>query len=188
MFDFNLTNEEIVAKNSTLTVLPIPCRELENLLGFAGLAKHNAVTGAWEGSLIDVMSDPPIGLEALAEGLEELFSHLNKPRSTGVDTFEQPWASKMDELLGGLQLAGLVDSQFVEDVLALAGGYKYPGITVSSVQEARESNEKTEASHVNVQRYHELLNIHISPLMLDTNATSEDWQNGLDAMASAWGN
>jgi len=188
MFDFNLTNEEIVAKNSTLTVLPIPCRELENLLGFAGLAKHNAVTGAWEGSLIDVMSDPPIGLEALAEGLEELFSHLNKPRSTGVDTFEQPWASKMDELLGGLQLAGLVDSQFVEDVLALAGGLAYPDLDVNKVQEIRESEAAVQASIENEEKYKALYNAHISPLMLNPTATSDDWQHGLDTMANEWGN
>jgi len=187
MFDFDLTNEEIVAKNSTLTVLPIPCKELENLLGFAGLAKRNAVTGAWEGSLIDFMTDAPIGGEALAEGLGELFSHLNKPRSTGVDTFDQPWASKMNELLGGLQMAGVVDSQFTADVLELAGGLAYPDLDVNKVQEIRESEAAVQASLENEAKYSGLYNAHISPLMLNPNATSEDWQYGLDTMANEWG-
>ncbi len=88
----DMTNEEAVAYYSPVTSSYIPCSDLENLLGWADLAKRNAVTGAWEGVLIDFMNEPYIdlGLEALAEGLRELFSHLNKPRSTGVDSNEQP--------------------------------------------------------------------------------------------------
>ena len=185
----DMTNEEAVAYFAPLTVSYIPCGELENLLGFAGVAKRNAVTGAWEGSLIDFMQS--IAVPALSEGLGELFSHLNKPRSTGCDTHEQPWASKMADLLAGLEAVGQIDAQFTVDVVALAGGYAHAGLDVTSVQALRDA-EAAQAIEdaaraefdVKMQRYNELYNIHISPLATDENADDAAWTAALLAMSN----
>ena len=191
----DMTNEEAVAYFSPLTMSYIPCGELENLLGFAGLAKRNAVTGAWEGSLIDFMQSNAV--PAISEGLGELFSHLNKPRSTGVDTFEQPWASKMADLLGGLELTSVIDAQFTADVVALAGGYAHADLDVNTVQALRDEEAERVAAEeaqaiedaaraefdVKMQRYNELYNIHISPLATDENADDAAWVSALQAMS-----
>ena len=185
----DMTNEEAVAYFAPLTVSYIPCGELENLLGFAGVAKRNAVTGAWEGSLIDFMQS--IAVPALSEGLGELFSHLNKPRSTGCDTHEQPWASKMSDLLAGLEAVGQIDAQFTVDVVALAGGYAHADLDVTSVQALRDA-EAAQAIEdaaraefdVKMQRYNELYNIHISPLATDENADNAAWTAALLAMSN----
>ena len=137
-----MTNAEAVAYYGPLTESYIPCGDLENLLGFAGLAKRNAVTGAWEGSLIELMNS---NIPALSEGLGELFSHLNNPRSIGCDTQEQPWASKMSDLLAGLVTVGIVNTQFVADVVALAGGYTYPALDEAAVQAVRDQHAADEA-------------------------------------------
>ena len=185
----DMTNEEAVAYFAPLTTSYIPCGELENLLGFAGVAKRNAVTGAWEGSLIDFMQS--IAVPALSEGLGELFSHLNKPRSTGCDTHEQPWASKMADLLAGLEAVGQIDAQFTADVVALAGGHAHAGLDVTSVQALRDA-EAAQAIEdaaraefdVKMQRYNELYNIHISPLATDENADDAAWTAALLAMSN----
>ena len=185
----DMTNEEAVAYFAPLTSSYIPCGELENLLGFAGLAKRNAVTGAWEGSLIDFMQS--IAVPALSEGLGELFSHLNKPRSTGCDTHEQPWASKMSDLLAGLEAVGQIGAQFTVDVVALAGGYAHADLDVTSVQALRDA-EAAQAIEdaaraefdVKMQRYNELYNIHISPLATDENADNAAWTAALLAMSN----
>ena len=192
----NMTNEEAVAYFAPLTSSFIPCGELENLLGFAGLAKRNAVTGAWEGSLIDFMQGNTV--PALSEGLGELFSHLNKPRSTGVDTMEQPWASKMADLLTGLEAVGQIDAQFASDVVELAGGYAHAGLDVDAVQALRDEEAARVAAEaaqaiedaaraefdVKMQRYNELYNIHISPLATDENADNAAWTAALLAMSN----
>ena len=185
----DMTNEEAVAYFAPLTVSYIPCGDLENLLGFAGVAKRNAVTGAWEGSLIDFMQSNAV--PALSEGLGELFSHLNKPRSTGCDTHEQPWASKMADLLAGLEAVGQIDAQFTSDVVALAGGYAHAGLDVDAVQALRDA-EAAQAIEdaaraefdVKMQRYNELYNIHISPLATDENADNAAWTAALLAMSN----
>ena len=193
----DMTNEEAVAYFSPLTASYIPCGELENLLGWADLANRNAVTGAWQGVLIDFMNEPYLGFEALGEGLAELFSHLNKPRSIGCDTNEQPWGSKMADLLGGLEAAGLIDAQFTADVVALGGGYAHEGLVEDDIQALRdEETERVAAEEaqaiedaaraefdVKMQRYNELYNIHISPLATDENADDAAWVAALQAMS-----
>ena len=187
-----MTNEEAVAYFGTLTNSYVPCSDLENLLGWAGLAKRNAVTGSWEGSLIDFMNSNAV--PELSDGLSELFSHLNKPRSVGVDTFQQPWGGNMSDLLGGLEAVGQVDSSFTASVYELAGGLAYPDIDAGSVQSVREEGEARAAENAAVQdfslkmnRYNELFNIHISPLADDI-SSDDDWVAALNAMASDWSN
>lgn len=192
----DMTNEEAVAYFTPLTNSYVPCAELENLLGYAGKATRNAITGAWEGSLIDFMQSNVV--PELCDGLLELFSHLNKPRSIGCDTHEQPWGSKMSDLLGGLEAVGQVDASFTASVVSLAGGYSNPLLTVTEVQLLRDEEavrvaaEEAQAIEdaaraefdVKMQRYNELYNIHISPLATDENADDAAWTAALLAMSN----
>lgn len=108
--------------------------ELENFLGEESLAKRNAITGAWEGVLIDTMNE---GGE-IGEGLEELFSHLNKPRSVVVETSKTPWAEKASLLISGLFVADKISESQANAIYALAGGKAIPdGVTLDDVAAAR---------------------------------------------------
>ncbi len=184
----DMTNEEAVAYYGPLTVSYIPCGDLENLLDWSGVAKRNAITGAWEGSLIDFMVSNAV--PALSEGLGELFGHLNKPRSTGVDSNEQPWAGSMADLLGGLEAVGLIDASFTADVVELAGGYAYPDLDVAAVQLIRDEHEAQAAEaaaradfDIKLARYNELYNIHIATLAVDNTADDSSWVAALQAMS-----
>ncbi len=191
-----MTNEEAVAYYLPITNAYIPCGDLENLLGWSGKAKRNAISGAWEGSLIDFMNSNAV--PALSEGLSELFSHLNKPRSTGVDTNLQPWAGKMSDLLSGLEAAGQIDAAFTADVVALAGGYAHEGLVEADIQALRDEEAARVAAEaaqaiedaaraefdVKMQRYNELYNVHISPLATDSNADDAAWTAALLAMSN----
>ena len=184
----DMTNEEAVAYYSPITVSYVPCGDLENLLGWADLAKRNAVSGAWEGSLIDFMNSEAV--PALSDGLRELFSHLNKPRSVGCDTDSQPWASKMADLLGGLEAVGQITASFTADVVALAGGYAYADLDVDAVQLIRDEEAQRVADLAGMNaatelltRYDELYNIHIAPLHVDYSTTDADWAAALQAMS-----
>jgi hypothetical protein len=192
----DMTNEEAVAYYSPITVGYIPCGDLENLLGWADLAKRNAVSGAWEGSLIDFMIMQGM-VPALSDGLRELFSHLNKPRSIGCDTDSQPWASKMADLLSGLEAVDMIDASLTADVVALAGGYAYPDLDVDAVQLLRDEEAQRvldqeaadaeavarEAVKAQAGRYTSLYNAHISSLMTGTDASDATWVAALQAMA-----
>jgi len=191
----DMTNEEAVAYYSPITMSYVPCGDLEDLLGWADLAKRNAVSGAWEGSLIDFMSSEVV--PAISDGLRELFSHLNKPRSVGCDTDSQPWASKMADLLGGLEAVNMIDASFTADVVALAGGYAYEDLDVDAVQLLRDEEAQRvldqeaadaeaaarSAFDVKMVRYNELYNIHIAPLAVDQDADDSSWVTALQAMS-----
>lgn len=178
----DMTNEEAVAYYSPLTVSYVPCGDLENLLGWASLAKRNAITGAWEGSLIDFMNSNAV--PALSDGLGELFSHLNKPRSVGCDTDSQPWGSKMADLLAGLELVGQITAAFTADVVALAGGYAHPDLDVDTVQALRDRENIKD----NWARYDGLVNVHIVPVMDNPSSTDEDIAAACIALSNAWSN
>ena len=184
----NMTNEEAVDYYSPLTSLPIPCGDLENLLDWAGLAKRSAVSGSWEGSLIDFMLGNTV--PSLSDGLTELFGHLNKPRSQSVESNLQPWGGKMDDLLDGLLAVGQITQLVADDVVALGGGYAYPDLDVAAAQAVRDdhaSQALEDAARaefdVKMQRYNELYNIHISPLATDSNADDAAWVAALQAMS-----
>ena len=192
----DMTNEEAVAYYGPITVSHVPCGDLENLLGWADLAKRNAVSGAWEGSLIDFMSSEAV--PAISDGLRELFSHLNKPRSVGCDTDSQPWASKMADLLGGLEAVNMIDASFTADVVALASGYAHADLDVDAVQLLRDEEAQRvldqeaadeevaarAAVQVKIERYASLYNTHISSLMTGTDASDATWVAALQAMAN----
>ena len=127
-----LTDADIHAELSALTVSAISIAELENFFDFEQLAKRNPITGAWEGVLIDRLN---LG-GALGEGLAELFSHVNKPRSEQVNTNEIEWAVKAADLLVGLQAVGDITADQASGFVALGGGYKHDGIVVQDVTDA----------------------------------------------------
>jgi len=181
----DMTNEEAVAYYSPLTVSYIPCGDLENLLDWAGVAKRNAVSGAWEGSLIDFMN--VIGIPALSEGLGELFSHLNKPRSMTIDTNTQPWAGKMSGLLAGLEQAGAINFSLTDSVVALAGGYLNPELDESAVQALRDEEAVRVKRNSDNAKFSALFNEHVSGLM-DGSGSDADIIAGIQAMASNWSN
>ena len=180
----DMTNAEAVAYYGPLTNRYIPCAELENLLGYADLANRNAVSGAWEGSLIDFMNSNTV--PALTAGLEELFSHLNKPRSTGCDTHEQPWASKMSDLLAGLEAVAQIDAAFSADVVALGGGFVNADLDEAAVEVVRVDGAIAEAERLANEaymveqnaaksNYDQLYNQHIAPLYSAKDMTDASW-------------
>lgn len=142
MFDSGLDDATISAYLSSVTNKDLSVAALENFLGEEKLARRNPVTGAWEGELITAMSE---GGE-LGEALEELFSHLNKPRSVAIETSKMPWASKAGLLVTGLFLAAKISEQQAQKVYDLAGGKANPqGVSVESVAALRASYEAEKA-------------------------------------------
>ena len=191
----DMTNAEAVAYYGPLTFSYIPCAELENLLGYADLANRNAVSGAWEGSLIDFMNSNTV--PALTAGLEELFSHLNKPRSTGCDTHEQPWASKMSDLLAGLEAVAQIDASFSADVVALGDGLAHEDLDEAAVEAIRVDGAAAEAERLASEaymveqnaaksNYDQLYNQHIAPLYSAKDMTDASWTAALQAMSDNW--
>lgn len=136
-----MTFGEILVELEGLTLVDINIADLENYLDFEGLAKRNPVTGAWEGTLVDIMQSS----SPLAGGLGELFSHINKPRSVVVATTEKTWAMKADALLDGLQSGGVISVEQVEGFYSMGGGKKYPGVTLQDISDAIASENAEQA-------------------------------------------
>lgn len=191
----DMTNAEAVAYYGPLTNSSLPCGDLENLLEWAGLANRHAISGAWEGSLVDFMNSNAV--PALSVGLAELFQHLNKPRSMTIDTNVQPWASKMADLLGGLELAGQVTAAVTADVVALAGGYQNELLDEAAVEAIRAAGIVSEAERLaneaymveqnaTKSNYDQLYNQHIAPLYSAKDMTDASWSAALQAMSDNW--
>lgn len=132
--DAGLSDAEIVALLDASTATDIPVADLENFLDFEGLAKRNPITGAWEGPLADEIVNNVYGL---GPSLGELFSHINKPRSTVVDTTVSPWGLNAKALTDGLVSAGLLTADQQVAFYALGGGRPNEGITEQDVADAR---------------------------------------------------
>ena len=145
-----MSNEEAELYFGVLTENAIACGDLVNQLDWSSLARKNPVTSNWEGPLVDFMSSPPAGAEALAEGLKELFSHLNKIRSVTIDTNEQPWAGKLDGLCSGLVAVGVIDESFKDKVVELGGGYAHAGTDYQAIRDQHEADlsESAEAERI----------------------------------------
>jgi len=179
----DMTNDEAVAYYGPMTANPIPCGDLENLLNWGGYANRSSVTGSWEGPLVEFMTDAPTGGEVLAEGLDELFTHLNQPRSMNIDTTEQPWAGKMDALLDGLLVAGVISQDLIDDVVALGGGQPNVG---TDYQAIRDEYAAGEIALENVAKWSTLYNEHISPVI--EGGDDAAIVAGINAMAANWSN
>jgi len=185
----NLTNAEAVAQYKDLTNQPMPIGEVEFFLSQNGLANRNAITGAWEGVVVDAISTVP--------DLALLFQHLNGPRNVSVDTTDPAWATLCGTLLSSLLSAGILSQAQVDSFVALGGGYEYPDLDEAAVQSLRDAEAQrvldqeaadAEAAaradfETKLARYHELYNIHIAPLAVDNTADDSSWVAALQAMS-----
>ena len=174
----DMNNEEATQYYGPMTLNPIQCGDLENLLNWGGYASRNSVTGAWEGSLVDLMLLNAV--PELSEGLDELFTHLNQPRSTVIDTTTQPWASKMELLLNGLVVAGVVSTDLMYDVIDLGGGQPNIGTDYQAIRDAAAAKAIYEA---NCKRHAVLFNEHVAPVLGDGPFAIIE---GLTNMAANW--
>ena len=157
------TDAEIAAFLSAVTPAPILIADLENFLDFEGLAKRNPLTGAWEGTLPDEVSNNVYGL---GSGLAALFSHINKPRSIHIDTTVDPWASDAHALMGGLLAAALITQAQYDVFYALGGGHGHD-VTAQDVADARTLWQAEELARV------------------EEEAAALDYQNWVDAYWSS---
>lgn len=132
------TDAEIASLLNASTVKDIPIADLENFFTFEGLANRNAVTGAWEGPLIDELNNNVYGL---GPGLKKLFEHINKSRSVIIDTTVSPWAEDAWLLTGGLLLAGLVTQAQYDGFYALGKGRKFGDVVEADVAQARADHQ-----------------------------------------------
>jgi len=135
------TPAQIAALLAVRTVRPIQIADLENYVAFKGIAWRNPITSDWEGPLIVAMGNEAFPAD-LRGGIGALLGHVNKPRSVIIDTTQDPWASQASALLPGLLATGILSQTQVGEVLALAGGYRYPGVDESAVDAAIELEEK----------------------------------------------
>jgi len=129
------TPAEIAALLAVRTNRPIPIADLENYLFQNNIARRNGKTGEWQGPLIDAMDNGNFPAE-LRGGIEELMSFINLRNSVSIDTTKEPRASQNAGLLPGLVAIGVITQSQAGDVLALAGGYKYPGVNATAVEAA----------------------------------------------------
>jgi hypothetical protein len=135
------TPAQIAALLAVRTVRPIQIADLENYVAFEGIAWRNPITSDWEGPLIVAMQNDAFPAD-LRGGIGALLGHVNKPRSTIIDTTQEPWASQASALLPGLLVTGILSETQVGEVLALAGGYRYPGVDEAAVDAAIELEGK----------------------------------------------
>jgi hypothetical protein len=135
------TPAEIAALLAVRTNRPIMVADLENYVFQNGIARRNGKTGEWQGPLIDAMDNGNFPPE-LRDGIEELMSFINLRNSVSIDTTKEPRASQNAGLLPGLVAIGVITQTQAGDVLALAGGYKYPGVDAAAVQAAIDAEAK----------------------------------------------
>ncbi len=136
-----LEPSQIALVLSSVTNANIPVAELENLLSEESLARRNPITGAWEGVLVDKMLEG----DAIGDGLEELFSHLNKPRSVSIETSQRPWAEKSYSLVRALVDSGELSEVQVLKIYELAGGRIFGDVSEQDVLDAKSANDAEEA-------------------------------------------
>jgi hypothetical protein len=135
------TPAQIAALLAVRTNKPIQIADLENYVAFQGIAWRNPITSDWEGPLIVAMQNDAFPAD-LRGGIGALLGHVNKPRSVIIDTTQEPWASQASALLPGLLATGILSETQVGEVLALAGGYQYPGVDEAAIEAAIALEEK----------------------------------------------
>lgn len=150
-----LSDEQIAAVLSSVTVRPVPLWAFENFLDEQGLGQRG-LNLKWEGSLPSVASLPG----ELGEGVAQLFGHINKLRAEQIDTSIQdvkeliaagrftdgefariPWCLKADALLEGLIQAEVITEQHREGFYALGDGLKHGIVTVEQIDKLRTQHQ-----------------------------------------------
>lgn len=131
-----LSDEQIAAVLSSVTVRPVPLWAFENFLDEQGLG-YRDLSGKWRGTLPDAVSLP----DPLGSGVTVLFSHVNKLRAEQIDTTQQPWCLMAAELLAGLIQASIITEQHRDGFYALGGGLRHGVVTASQVDELRTQHQ-----------------------------------------------
>lgn len=154
-----LSDEQIAAVLSSVTVRPVDFQLFNNYMYEQGLASKHPITGKWQGPLPELSEADG---HPLQDGVGKLYSHLNKPQSVQIDTSSQdvkeliatgrlqngvfdrqPWCLMAAELLAGLIQAGIITEQHREGFYALGGGLKHGIVTVEQVSELRTKHQFT---------------------------------------------
>jgi hypothetical protein len=134
------TPAEIAALLAVRTVKPLAVADLEHYLFVQKIANRHPVTSAWQGPLINAMQNESFPTE-LREGIEELMSFVNNRSSVSIDTTQEPRASQTASLLPALLATGVLTETQAGEILALAGGHKFPGIDEAAVQAAIDAEQ-----------------------------------------------
>ena len=168
------TDQQIASILSSVTRYPVPISELENMLDFNGLAKRNPINGSWEGPIADeIIND----VHGLGDGLSELFSHINKSRSTEIAMNVPSWAERAGLLVSGLVASGIMTPFIADSVYALGGGKLYGDVTADDVSSSRTSHanavtERDRVAEIEALSF-ELLNNYINPAKADTSKDAD---------------
>ena len=155
---------------------------MENFLDFQGLAKRNAITAIWEGALPNEVTNNAFGLSA---GLSQLFNHLNKHRSTVVDTTVQPWAVDAKDLTNGLLAAGLITQVQLDAFYGLGGGQPNAKVVEKDVVDSRNTYNAQQTEELRQDSIRslqaEIENNYINPAISDGKTTAEELRAAIKA-------
>jgi hypothetical protein len=132
--DQGMSDADIASLLAASTNKDIAISELENFLDFENLAKRDALSGSWVGTLPDEVTNNVFGL---GPGLANLFSHMNKPRSVIIDTTVSPWATDALALTNGLLAAGLITQAQYDGFYDLANGRPNPNLVEQDIVDSR---------------------------------------------------
>lgn len=152
-----LSDEQIAAVLSSVTVRPVDFQLFNNYMYEQGLASKHPITGQWQGPLPELSETDG---HPLQDGVGKLYSHLNKPQSVQIDTSiqdvkeliatgrlqngafdRQPWCLMAAELLAGLIQAEVITEQHRKGFYALGGGLRHGVVTASQVAELRTQHQ-----------------------------------------------
>jgi len=166
--DDGMSDADIASLLAASTNKDISIAELENFLDFEKLAKRDALSGSWVGVLADEVTANAFGL---SEGLSELFSHMNKPRSVIVDTTVSPWSTGALALTSGLLAAGLITQAQYDGFYDLANGRPNPNLVEQDIIDSRNAYQ-AEVAEQNRQDSilslkAEIENMYINPAVSD---------------------
>ena len=178
---------------SSLTGNPIDLQALENFLSDEGLAWRDEITGNWAGPVPAVVA---VGGD-LGAGVAELLRHLNKIRSVHIESNKPEWALKCSSLLAGLVLAGVITQEQSDAVIALGGGRRHGIISEQDVldaiaaEEALEAEREAEAAinaafEVQAEKWYELYNTNIAPLMDSKETDGQAWADAIQEINDNW--
>lgn len=173
-----LEPSQIAELLSAATNGQIDVGELENLLSEEALARRNPITGSWEGSLVDKMQE---GNE-IGEGLEELFSHLNKPRSVTIATNERVWGEKCYAIVRSLVASSNISEEQADRVYALAGGRVFGDVSEQDVLDSKAAFESQQSEDIRIK---DILSFVESLQASTINPAIDDGQTTVDQLKEA---
>lgn len=139
-----LSHADIAQALSLMLAAPVPAADLENYFDDRNLAERGL--SGWEGPLVTAISNQALPVE-LRAGLEDLFKHLNKPRSTQINTHEPDYGVQSHLMMAGLVAAGIITEDDHAAFDLLGGGHLYPaGVSEQEVADAIAAHEAAEAA------------------------------------------